>query len=402
MPYNLTIFNCRVNNEKNVVVSNHSKGRFLEWHITPLGFVDGNLSMILAQVEDVTQRKQMEKENLSRAIAATAKAKKLVAGLRKEIVQQATFSNMVSRTDAMQKIFTILPQIAEVSTTVLITGESGTGKELIARSLHTLSTRKDCPFVAINCSALPDNLLESELFGYKAGAFTDAKKDKPGKFALAEGGTLFLDEIGDISMTMQAKLLRVLQEKTFEPLGDTKTVHADVRVVAATNKDLSKMVKEGAFREDLFYRVKVLYINLPSLRERKSDIPLLCEHFIERFNTRFEKNVREISPEALDVLLLHEYPGNIRELENVMEHAFIFCKDSSIQPVHLPPELSSPVPLSTAVVSAEAQSFEDVERAFIRKTLTEVHGNRNKAAEKLGIHKATLFRKLRSLGIDDV
>lgn len=266
--------------------------RFLNWYITPLGVTAGTASLFLAQVQDITERKLSEEAKLKEARKVAAEANQVVEGLRKEIYQSAQFQNMVSRSPAMQEIFNILPEISQTSTTVLITGESGTGKELIAKSIHELSQRKSKPFIAINCGALPDNLLESELFGYKAGAFTDAKKDKPGKFALADGGTIFLDEIGDISPAMQVKLLRVLQEKIFEPLGATKSVTVDVRVVAATNKNLPDMVKEGKFREDLYYRIKVLNLALPGLRDRKSDIPLLCDHFISLFNARYKKSIR--------------------------------------------------------------------------------------------------------------
>jgi len=309
----------------------------------------------------------------------------------------------VGTSEEMRKLFDLLPEVAAVSTTVLVSGESGTGKELVARALHDLGPRKENPFIAINCSALPDNLLESELFGYKAGAFTDAKKDKPGKFALADRGTIFLDEIGDISAAMQAKLLRVLQERTIEPLGDTRSVPVDVRVVAATNKDLAAMVKEGKFREDLYYRIKVLTITMPPLRSRRRDIPLLCDHFIKQFNRRFKKNVEKVSSAAMDILLAYGYPGNIRELENIIEHAFIFCKSDSIEPHHLPPEVRGPGQQPQSVDAlANVQSFEELERMFIRKVLHDVDGSRTKAAEKLGIHTVTLFRKIKALGLDDV
>jgi transcriptional regulator with PAS, ATPase and Fis domain len=378
--------------------------RFLNWHITPLGVKESTASLFLAQVQDITERKQSEEAKLKEARKVAAEANRVVEGLRKEINQSAQFHNMVSRNPAMQEIFNILPEISQASTTVLITGESGTGKELIAKSIHELSPRKSKAFIAINCGALPDNLLESELFGYKAGAFTDAKKDKPGKFALADGGTIFLDEIGDISPAMQVKLLRVLQEKTFDPLGAAKSVSVDVRVVAATNKNLPEIVKEGKFREDLYYRIKVLNLALPGLRDRKSDIPLLCDHFISLFNARFKKSIKELSNKAFDALLAHDYPGNIRELENILEHAFIFCKGSVIEPKHLPPEITTAASPHGKPVNlfAEINSFEELERMFLRNILMENSGSRIKTAEKLGIHKATLFRKMKSLGIEGV
>jgi len=350
---------------------------------------------------DITQRKQMEEKKLRQAQEATEKANRLVRDLRTEMVEKASFRNMVSRSPQMKQVFDILPEMAQTTATVLIAGESGTGKELIAKSLHELSERKSKPFVAINCSALPDSLLESELFGYKAGAFTDAKKDKPGKFAQAEGGTLFLDEIGDISPAMQAKLLRVLQERTYEPLGATQTVKADVRVVAATHKDLPALVKLGTFREDLFYRIKVLNVKLPPLRDRRCDIPLLCDHFIGQFNARYHKEVRDVGPEALNVLLAHQFPGNIRELENIVEHAFIFCKGATIELHHLPSELTAELTAAQRRKDlGEIKDFDELERIYLRSVLDEVGGSKIKASQRLGIHKTTLFRKLKSLGMD--
>ncbi len=377
--------------------------RYLNWHITPLGIETESTTMFLAQVQDISEQKKAEEVRLHKAQKSADEANRMMEGLRKEVYQNAQFQDMVSRSASMQKIFNILPEIAQTATTVLVTGESGTGKELIARSIHALSPRKEKPLVAINCGALPDNLLESELFGYKAGAFTDAKKDKPGKFALAEGGTIFLDEIGDISAAMQVKLLRVLQEKVFEPLGATASVSADVRIVAATNKNLSEMVKSGAFREDLYYRIKVLNIALPALRERKGDIPLLCDYFISLFNARFKKSIKEVSNEALDILLAHDYPGNIRELENTFEHAFIFCKGDTIEPSHIPPEVASSIkgPKTSGNIFDGITGFEELEKMFIEHILNETGGSRIKAAERLGVHKATLFRKLKSLGINN-
>jgi len=231
----------------------------------------------------------------------------------------------------MIELFDMIPDIADGVSTVLIEGESGTGKELIARAIHNLSSRKKAPFIAVNCSALPDTLLESELFGYKAGAFTDAKKDKPGRFKLAENGTLFLDEVGEITTAMQVKLLRVLQERTYEPLGATESIQHNVRIIAATNKNLEAMVKEGRFREDLFYRINVFKISLPPLRERMEDVPLLTDHFIDRFNTLQKKNIKGVSEEAMSVLMAYSYPGNIRELANMIERAFVLCKTGIIE-----------------------------------------------------------------------
>jgi PAS domain S-box-containing protein len=373
--------------------------RYLEWLVTPLGGADEERTGVLVQVQDVTDRKLAERSRLDEARAAADEARRMLADMRRDMVQSHTCLDMVSRSDRMRDVFEMLPQIADTPATVLVCGESGTGKELIARGIHDMSSRKEQPFIAINCSALPDTLLESELFGYKAGAFTDAKKDKPGKFAQAEKGTLFLDEIGDISGAMQVKLLRVLQERVYEPLGGTQPVKADVRIVAATNRDLPVMVKEGKFREDLYYRIKVLQILLPPLRDRRSDIPLLCEHFIERFNARYGKEVRGLSQEALETLLAHHYPGNIRELENIIEHAFIFCKGEHIEPSHLPADLrATPVADPQSALSA-VRNFDDLEKLYIESVLAETGGNKLKAARKLGVHKATLFRKIKRLGI---
>ncbi len=373
--------------------------RHLAWNITPLEKSDNTRTLYLVQVRDITQQKRENEARIQRATTETEQARREIANLKKEIVGKATFHTMVSRSPRMREIFDILPEVAHTPATVLVTGESGTGKELIARAVHEMSGRKNKPFVAINCSALPDNLLESELFGYKAGAFTDAKKDKPGTFMRANGGRIFLDEIGDISTAMQVKLLRVLQEKTFEPLGATEQAKVDVRIVAATNKDLGDAVKRGEFREDLYYRINVLAVNLPPLRDRRCDIPLLCDHFIERFNTRYNKDIKTVSQEALNVLMVHNFPGNIRELENTIEHAFIFCKDSAIGLAHLPPILRNVAAAAGIQAISHVNDFDELEKLYLQKVLSEAGNNRLIAARKLGIHKATLFRKMHRLGI---
>jgi PAS domain S-box-containing protein len=321
---------------------------------------------------------------------------RLVEELHRELQQQNSFSDIIGRGAAMRQIFDILPQIAESDTTALIEGASGTGKELFARAIHNLSRRRAKKFVAINCGALPDNLLESELFGYKAGAFTDARRDKPGRFALAEGGTLFLDEIGDISSAMQARLLRVLQERVYEALGGVESVKTDVRIIAATNKNLSKLVEQGRFREDLFYRIHVIRIELPSLRDRREDIPLLVEHFIARFNRIKGKDIAGISDEVLARLMEHNFPGNVRELENIIEHAFVLCRGGLIELKHLPPALRGGV-LGEALRLGKAMSLESMEKLVILDALRRSAGNRQKAAKELGINPSTLFRKLNTL-----
>ena len=316
--------------------------------------------------------------------------------LRKAIEKKYSFADIISKNHRILQLFDILPDIAASNSTVLIEGESGTGKELFARAIHDLSSRKNQLFVAVNCSALPDTLLESELFGYKEGAFTDAKKDKPGRFRLAENGTLFLDEIGEITPSMQVKLLRVLQEKTYEPLGATQSVEHNVRIIAATNKDLDVLVREGSFREDLYYRINVFKIILPPLRERMEDIPLLIDHFIERFNVLQKKSIQGVSEEAMSALMSYSYPGNIRELANIIERAFILCKTGLIEKKHLPESLFA---MSANNKDSKVSSLRDVEAAYLLNALKQNNWDRQKTARQLGIHKSTLYRKIKSLDI---
>jgi PAS domain S-box-containing protein len=264
-----------------------------------------------------------------------------VEALRRELEGKFRIGDLVSRSPVMQKVFEVLPAIAASPSTVLILGETGTGKELVARTIRSLSAQSKGPFVAVNCGALPDTLLESELFGYKAGAFTGATRDKPGRFAMAKGGTLFLDEIGEVSPALQVRLLRVLQERTYEPLGATRSETTDARIIVATNKDLAEQTRKGAFREDLYYRVNVVRIELPPLRRRKEDIPFLVEQFVARFNRLQQKTVSGIAAEALSLLIAHDWPGNIRELENAIERAFILCEEGDIGIGHLPEELTA-------------------------------------------------------------
>ena len=323
----------------------------------------------------------------------------LVEELRKELDARYQVGDMVSRSPSMRRIFTIIPQVAQSDSTVLIQGETGTGKELLARAIHELSPRREKPFIAINCGAFPDTLLESELFGYKAGAFTNAIKDKPGRFALAEGGTILLDEIGDLSAAFQVRLLRVMQDQTFQPLGGTKPVKADVRVIAASNKDLTGLVKRGTFRQDLFYRVNVVRLDLPPLRERKEDIPMLVKHFISRLDRLRSKAVTGISHEALALLLSHDYPGNIRELENIIEHAFVLCPEGQIRPHCLPDIFRDSIPRPTLHGTIDA-ALQSVEAQVIMDALKRNKYNRLATARDLGIHKSTLFRKIKMLGIN--
>ena len=328
----------------------------------------------------------------------------VVEELRKELAGQHTFLGIISKNREMQRLFGMLELISENDTTILLEGESGTGKELFAKAIHALSHRKQGPMITVNCGALPDTLLESELFGYKAGAFTDAKKDKPGRLALAKNGTLFLDEIGDISPLLQIRLLRVLQDKIYEPLGSTKSEKADVRIVTATNKNLENLVKQGLFREDLYYRINIVKLVLPPLRERKEDVPLLAENFIRRFNNLRGKEIKGLSPEAMNILMAHDFPGNIRELENIIEYASVVCKDHFIGMDHLPENLrrksASNLQLSSEPARAEALSFNALEKHFIFETLRKNNWNRAAAAVQLGIDRSTLWRKIKRLNLE--
>jgi len=322
----------------------------------------------------------------------------VVEELRKQVQKQYRCEDIISRNHNIQELFDILPQIAESDCAVLIEGQTGTGKELFARAIHNLSPRRKNPFIAVNCSALPDTLLESELFGYKAGAFTDAKNDKPGRFALAEGGTIFLDEIGDISSSVQVKLLRVLQEKTYEPVGAVSSQKADVRVITATNKDLAKLSKQGKFRSDFYYRINVVKLLLPLLNERSEDIPLLIDHFINRFNKIYNKNIRCLSDDAMAVLLSYDFPGNIRELENILEHCFVLCKGDVIESKHLPASLGRTA-ANPPADSSKFRTLGQMEVMMIEQALRRNNGNRTIAAAELGIDKSTLFRKIKALHI---
>ena len=317
--------------------------------------------------------------------------------LRREIQRNYQYEDIISRSHCMQELFNILPEIAESSSTVLIEGESGTGKELFARAIHNISPRKTQPFVAVNCGALPDTLLESELFGYKAGAFTDAKRDKPGRFALADGGTLFLDEIGDVSSAMQVRLLRFLQERVYEPLGSVEPLKADVRIITATNKNLAQLMRENKFREDLFYRINIIELEIPPLRDRMEDVPLLVEHFIDRLNCVQGKEIRGITDEALASLMSYKYPGNVRELENIIERASILCRSGRIEKRHLSEPLR--IAPSSSDENVEINSFKQMEATFIMNELRRNNWNRVQTARKLGIHKTTLFRKIKSLDL---
>jgi len=330
--------------------------------------------------------------------AETFRDLSLVEALRQELEGRSRVGDLVSCSPLMHRLFEVLPAIAASPSTVLILGETGTGKELVARTIHDLSPRRPGPFIAVNCAALPDTLLESELFGYKAGAFTGANRDKPGRFALAKGGTLFLDEIGDVSPALQVKLLRVLQDRTYEPLGATRSETTNARVIVATNKDLAEQTRRGTFREDLYYRVNVVRVELPPLRRRKEDVPLLAKQLIERFNQVQGRSVQGIAAEALSLLMAHDWPGNVRELENVIERAFILCREGFIEIAHLPEELTGR-DASRALPPDSRTAHEMLDAQSIRAAMERSGDNRTAAARELGIHKTTLFRRMKKLGI---
>jgi len=347
---------------------------------------------VLLTLKKVEERERLKEENLE------------LKSKISEIDQKYSY-NIVARSEAMAHVFDLVRKVADHKTTVLITGESGTGKELIARAVHTSSPRATGPMVPINCGGIPDNLLESELFGYKKGAFTDAVRDKPGYFGEADGGTLFLDEIGELPLTLQVKLLRALQEEEVTPLGGLVSRKIDVRVIAATSKDLKKEVEAGRFREDLFYRINVVSIHLPALRERRGDIPLLFGYFIDLFNRKLKKSVEGLSSKALPTLMAYPWPGNVRELENVTERAVLLAKGRWITPEDLPPHIASGdgfpsasvEPLSTLSLKKASKSLE---RDLIRRALETTKGNRSRAARILEISRPMLLAKIREYDLE--
>jgi DNA-binding NtrC family response regulator len=309
--------------------------------------------------------------------------------LREEYKDRTRFESMIGQSRPMQELFDLIQDVAPTGSTVLITGETGTGKGLAAKAIHTNSPRCDGPFVVVNCGALPEHLLESELFGYQKGAFTDAKTTKKGRLELAHDGTLFLDEIGEISMRMQIDLLRVLEDRVFYRVGGTQPIEADFRIIAATNKNLDSAIKDGTFRQDLYYRLKVITFEMPPLRDRKEDIPLLAEHFLGRFSQETNKPVNQISREAIDEMMLYEWPGNVRELENAIERAVVVGKQRSILPEDLP--IFSPEHQTDFLDS----SLKDVERAHIIRILDRHRWNISKSAEILSIDRSTLYSKIK-------
>ncbi|NQT17736.1 MAG: sigma 54-interacting transcriptional regulator [Planctomycetes bacterium] len=316
--------------------------------------------------------------------------------LRERLSRMDAFANLRSNNDRMQRMLDLLPEVAAAECNVLIHGSSGTGKELIAQAIHNLSPRQHGPYVRVNCAALPQTLLESELFGYVKGAFTDAKRDKPGQFQVASGGTLLLDEIADMPPSLQVKLLRVLNNGEFQPLGSTKTLHTDARILTSTNRNIEAMVEEGTFREDLYYRINVVNLEVSPLRERLEDLPRLVNHFIERFRGKRRKPIARVSDDVMALLRRYDWPGNIRELENAVEHAFVLCRGDVIEVEHLPERLATKARERGSSVTRFGDSSAE---AVIRECLARNDGDRSKAARELGMHRSTLWRKMRQYGI---
>ncbi len=329
------------------------------------------------------------------------------AFLRAEVHKKYSFHNIVAKSFQIKRIFEVIQRVADYKTTVLITGESGTGKELVAKAIHFNSIRAKAPFVPINCGGIPENLLESELFGHVKGAFTDAVRAKKGLFEEAHKGTLFLDELGDLPLSLQVKLLRVLQEEEVRPLGDTRCIQVDVRIVAATAKDLAQEVSKGNFREDLFYRINVLSIVIPPLRDRREDIPLLVDLFIERYNSRLKKKMEGVSPEVMHLFLEYKWPGNIRELENATERAMVYSDGPTIQARDLPPQIRAgfgvegapPISALDGSIFSIKKSSKMLERGLIIKALDETKGNKTKASHLLEISLPALLYKMKDYGL---
>ncbi|WKZ18192.1 MAG: sigma-54 dependent transcriptional regulator [Candidatus Jettenia sp. CY-1] len=327
--------------------------------------------------------------------------------LRKELEERFSLDNIIGKSYAMQRVYDLILQVANTDATVLITGETGTGKELVAHAIHHNSKRKNRPFVVINCSALPESLLESELFGHEEGAFTGATKQRVGKFEFADTGTVFFDEMGNLPLSMQTKLLRLLQEKSFERIGGNQTIKVDVRVLAATNKDLNKLSEEGCFRKDLYYRLNVIPIQLPSLKERREDIPLLITHFIEKYNKVFKKEIKSISQNALNIMMSYGWPGNVRELENLVERALIMAKDHIISEIELPVsnqkqmrERLEDIDTNQIIDTSLEDFLAHCENKYITRLLKQCKGRIDSSAKISGIDVKTLYRKMKKYNIN--
>jgi nitrogen regulation protein NR(I) len=381
--------------------------------ITAHGTVDSAVAALKAGAFDYVT-KPFEQEELKKVIAKAARAHEIET--QNVHPSEGERPPLVGQSAAMRQVFEMISRVADSPSTVLITGESGTGKELVARELHHGSSRRDKPLIKVNCAAIPKDLVESELFGYEKGAFTGAVGSKPGRFELADGGTLFLDEIGEVPLEMQVKLLRALQESEFERVGGIKTLRVDVRLIAATNRDLKALIADGRFREDLYYRLNVVPISLPALRERREDIPPLVSHFVEKYNRRLGKKVERVEEEAMQLLLSYSWPGNIRELENLMERSVLFADGPVILAASLPDSLrekgAAPTPVAAlgplgAIAAPSGASMKEIvrlaqaelERELIARALEETGGNVTRAAKKLQISRKSLQVKMKELGL---
>ncbi len=358
----------------------------LDEDVRLLTIISGLIAQKVSMLEEINREKELlQKENLR---------------LRKQLHEKYSFSNIIGKSRKMQEVFYLITQVAKSDATVLLLGESGTGKELVANAIHYNSLRADKPFIKVNCAALPADLVEAELFGYEKGAFTGAIRAKEGKFELAHEGTIFLDEIGSLALDAQAKLLRVLQEKEVERLGSKRPKKVDVRLIAATNKDLAKAVEKGEFREDLYYRLNVYPIYLPPLRERGADILLLAEHFLEKYSRQYGKDIKRISTPAIDALMQYHWPGNVRELENCIERAVLLCEDQVIRTYHLPPSLQTAKDTSTYNTLSLKEAVENLEIEMITDALKETKGNIRKAARLLQTTERILGYKIKKYQID--
>jgi DNA-binding NtrC family response regulator len=379
--------------------------------VSAFGTVDDAVEAMREGAADF-KSKPFTADELSLSLERALERRRLVRenrDLRAALDDRLRIDNMVATDPRMQEIFKVVKAVAQTRTTVLLTGESGTGKTLLARAIHSLSDRRDGPFVEVNCGALPETLLESELFGHVKGAFTGAVRDRPGKFESASGGTIFLDEIGTSSPGFQVRLLRVLQDRTLERVGDSTTLPVDVRVVLATNLDLEIAVRERSFREDLYYRINVVTLEMPPLRQRKADVPFLTEHFLARFRAETGKKVLSVDRAAMDLLVRYHWPGNVRQLENVIERAVVLCPNEEISVRDLPAALQTGEPAPLAVAESLVPSgihlqplrkaLEAPERLILERALRHHNGNREATARALGINRSTLFNKLRKFGL---
>ncbi len=372
--------------------------------ITAYGTVESAVQALRAGAYDYIT-KPFENDEIKLTVAKAFERERLLAEnryLHEELEGRYRFSGIIGSSEVMKQVFEMSSSVASSNANVLITGESGTGKELIARSVHYNSPRKDKPFIVLNCAALPENLIESELFGHEKGAFTGAINSKKGRFELAHDGTLFIDEVGEMTPSSQVKLLRVLQEHEFERVGGSRTIHCDVRLVAATNKDLEQAVKDGSFRDDLYYRLNVVNVHMPPLRDRREDIEELARHFLERYAAETGKKITDISPRALSCLLAYEWPGNVRELQNVIERAVVLAKGESLTPHDFPQNLQGDARICVDIPDRDGnltELLEDLERQLILQTLRRHNNSQTKAADALGIKRTTLRYKMEKYGL---